>query len=248
MPDVFISNEGPVRKIRMNRPEKKNALTLAMYEAMANAIEDAGKADSVRCLIIAGTQDVFCAGNDLNDFIVMARSGSLGEPIVRFLHVLARCEKPIVAAVSGAAVGVGTTMLLHCDQVIASDSAVLLTPFVSLGLLPEAGSSLIAPRLMGHARAFSLLIMGKPLTAEEARSAGIVNSVVPAVELDGHALNIAREIAGLPAESVIAARRLMRGSVEETIARIDEEVEAFKTRLASPEAQKALAAFLNRKR
>jgi enoyl-CoA hydratase/carnithine racemase len=248
MPDVFISNEGPVRKIRMNRPEKKNALTLAMYEAMANAIEDAGKADSVKCLIISGTQDVFCAGNDLNDFVVMARSGSLGEPIVRFLHVLARCEKPIVAAVSGAAVGVGTTMLLHCDQVIASDSAVLLTPFVSLGLLPEAGSSLIAPRLMGHARAFSLLIMGKPLTAEEARSAGIVNRVVPAAELDGQAFNVAREIAALPPESVIAARRLMRGSVEETIARIDEEVEAFKTRLASPEAQKALAAFLNRKR
>ncbi|HET9175270.1 MAG TPA: enoyl-CoA hydratase-related protein [Pseudolabrys sp.] len=113
MPDVFISNEGPVRKIRMNRPEKKNALTLAMYEAMANAIDDAGKADGVRCLIFAGTQDVFCAGNDLNDFIVMARSGSLGEPIVRFLHTLVRCEKPIVAAVSGAAVGVGTTMLLH---------------------------------------------------------------------------------------------------------------------------------------
>ena len=247
MPDVFISNEGPVRKIRMNRPEKKNALTLAMYEAMAGAIEDAGKTDAVKCLIIAGAPDVFCAGNDLNDFIVMARSGALGEPIVRFLHTLARCEKPIVAAVSGAAVGVGTTMLLHCDQVIASDSAVLLTPFVSLGLLPEAGSSLIAPRLMGHARAFSLLVMGKPLTADEARSAGIVNTVVPAAELDGRALAAAREIAALPTESVIAARRLMRGSVEEIIARIDAEVEAFKTRLASPEAQKALAAFLDRK-
>ena len=247
MPDVFISNEGPVRKIRMNRPEKKNALTLAMYEAMAGAIEDAGKTDGVKCLIIAGAPDVFCAGNDLNDFIVMARSGALGEPIVRFLHTLARCEKPIVAAVSGAAVGVGTTMLLHCDQVIASDSAVLLTPFVSLGLLPEAGSSLIAPRLMGHTRAFSLLVMGKPLTADEARCAGIINTVVPAAELDGRALAVAREIAALPTESVIAARRLMRGSVEEIIARIDAEVEAFKTRLASPEAQKALAAFLDRK-
>ena len=247
MPDVFISNEGPVRKIRMNRPEKKNALTLAMYEAMAGAIEDAGKTDGVKCLIIAGAPDLFCAGNDLNDFIIMARSGALGEPIVRFLHTLARCEKPIVAAVSGAAVGVGTTMLLHCDQVIASDSAVLLTPFVSLGLLPEAGSSLIAPRLMGHTRAFSLLVMGKPLTADEARSAGIINTVVPAAELDGQALAVAREIAALPTESVIAARRLMRGSVEEIIARIDAEVEAFKTRLASPEAQKALAAFLDRK-
>jgi enoyl-CoA hydratase/carnithine racemase len=248
MPDVVISNEGPVRRIRMNRPEKKNALTLAMYEAMAAAIEDAGSADGVRCVLIAGTPEVFCAGNDLNDFVTMARSGGLGAPIIRFLHALARCEKPMVAAVGGAAVGVGATMLLHCDQVIAADTAVLMTPFVSLGLLPEAGSSLIAPRLMGHARAFSLLVMGKPLTAEEARSAGIVNAIVPAAALDAHALTVASEIAVLPPESVTTARRLMRGSPDEIVARIDEEAEAFRTRLASPEAQKALATFLSRKR
>ena len=248
MPDVVISNEGPVRRIRMNRPDKKNALTLAMYEAMAAAIEEAGTADGVRCVLIAGAPEVFCAGNDLNDFVTMARSGGLGAPIIRFLHALARCQKPMVAAVSGAAVGVGTTMLLHCDQVIAADNAVLMTPFVSLGLLPEAGSSLIAPRLMGHARAFSLLVMGKPLTAEEAKGAGIVNQVVPAADLDAHALNVARDIAALPPESVTAARRLMRGSVEEIVARIDEEAEAFKARLASPEAQRALATFLSRKR
>jgi enoyl-CoA hydratase/carnithine racemase len=246
MPDILISNEGPVRKIRMNRPEKKNALTLAMYEAMAAAIEDAGTDASVRCLLIAGTPDIFCAGNDLNDFVAMARTGALGTPIVRFLHALARCEKPLVAAVSGAAVGIGTTM--HCDQMIASDNAVLLTPFVSLGLLPEAGSSLIAPRLMGHAHAFSLLVMGKPLSAEAAKAVGIVNAVVPPAELDAQSLTVAREIAALPAESVSAARRLMRGDVEEIVARIDEEVEAFKTRLASPEAKVALAMFLNRKR
>ena len=248
MPDILISNEGPVRKIRMNRADKKNALTLAMYETMASTIEDAGKSDSVKCLIIAGAPDVFCAGNDLNDFVTMARSGGLGAPIIRFLHALARCQKPMVAAVSGAAVGVGTTMLLHCDQVIAADNAALMTPFVSLGLLPEAGSSLIAPRLMGHARAFSLLVMGKPLTAEEAKSAGIVNQVVPAADLDAQALNVARDIAALPPESVTAARRLMRGSVEEIVARIDAEADAFKARLASPEAQKALATFLSRKR
>ena len=211
MPDILISNEGPVRKIRMNRADKKNALTLAMYETMASTIEDAGKSDSVKCLIIAGAPDVFCAGNDLNDFVTMARSGGLATPIVRFLHALARCEKPLVAAVSGAAVGVGTTMLLHCDHVIASDSAVLLTPFVSLGLVPEGGSSLIAPRLMGHARAFSLLVMGKPLSAGQAKDAGIVNTVVPAAELDARALTTANEIAALPSESVVAARRLMRG-------------------------------------
>jgi enoyl-CoA hydratase/carnithine racemase len=233
MPDVVISNEGPVRRIRMNRPDKKNALTLAMYEAMAAAIEEAGTADGVRCVLIAGAPEVFCAGNDLNDFVTMARSGGLGA---------------MVAAVGGAAVGVGTTMLLHCDQVIAADNTVLMTPFVSLGLLPEAGSSLIAPRLMGHARAFSLLVMGKPLTAGEAKDAGIVNVVVPAAELDAHALNVAREIAALPAESVTTARRLMRGSVEEIVARIDAEAEAFRARLASPEAQRALATFLSRKR
>lgn len=248
MPDILINNEGPVRKIRMNRPEKKNALTLAMYEAMAAAIEDAGTDTSVRCLLIAGAPDIFCAGNDLNDFFAMARTGALGSPIVRFLHALARCEKPLVAAVSGAAVGIGTTMLLHCDQVMASDGAVLLTPFVSLGLLPEAGSSLIAPRLMGHARAFSLLVMGKSLSAEAAKSVGIINAIVPAAELNAQSLAAARDIAALPAESVSAARRLMRGNVEEIVARINEEVEAFKTRLASPEAKAALATFLNRKR
>ena len=248
MPDILISNEGPVRKIRMNRPEKKNALTLAMYEAMAAAIEDAGADTSVRCLLIAGAPDIFCAGNDLNDFVAMARTGALGTPIVRFLHALARCEKPLVAAVSGAAVGIGTTMLLHCDQVIASESAVLLTPFVSLGLLPEAGSSLLAPRFMGHARAFSLLVMGKSLSAEAAKSVGIINAIAPAAELDAQSLAAARDIAVLPAESVSAARRLMRGNIEEIVARIDEEVEAFKTRLASPEAKAALAMFLNRKR
>jgi enoyl-CoA hydratase/carnithine racemase len=248
MPDIIISNEGSVRKIRINRPEKRNALTLAMYETMAAAIEGAGTEPNVQCLLLAGSPEIFCAGNDLNDFIAMARSGVLGVQIVRFLHALARCEKPVVASVSGAAVGVGTTMLLHCDQVIASDTAVLLTPFVSLGLLPEAGSSLIAPRLMGHARAFSLLVMGKPLSAEEAKAAGIVTAIVPGADLDARSLALAREVAALPPESVAAARRLMRGSVEEVVARIDAEVEAFKTRLASPEAQKAFATFLSRKR
>ena len=248
MPDIIISNEGSVRKIRINRPEKRNALTLAMYETMAAAIEGASTEPNVKCLLLAGSPEIFCAGNDLNDFIAMARSGVLGVQIVRFLHALARCEKPVVASVSGAAVGVGTTMLLHCDQVIASDTAVLLTPFVSLGLLPEAGSSLIAPRLMGHARAFSLLVMGKPLSAEEAKAAGIITAIVPGADLDAQSLALAREVAALPPESVASARRLMRGSVEEIVARIDEEVEAFKTRLASPEAQKAFAAFLSRKR
>ena len=199
-------------------------------------------------MLIAGHDSGFCAGNDLNDFVAWAQSGALGAPILRFLHALARADKPLVAAVSGRAVGVGTTMLLHCDYVVASETALLSTPFVALGLVPEAASSLIAPRLMGHARAFALLVMGQPLDAAEAKEAGIVNAVVPAAELEAQALAAARAIAALPAEGVTIARRLMRGSPEEIAARIDAEAEAFKARLASPEAHAAFAAFFNRKR
>jgi enoyl-CoA hydratase/carnithine racemase len=139
-------------------------------------------------------------------------------------------------------------MLLHCDHVVAGSGARLSTPFVSLGLVPEAASSLIAPRLMGHARAFALLVMGQPLFAAEAKEAGIVNVVTPSTEVDAAALAAARVIAALPPQGVLAARRLMRGSAEEIVARIDEEAAAFKQRLASPEAQAAFMAFLNRKR
>jgi len=246
MPDILITDDGPIRTVRMNRPEKKNALTFAMYEAMAAAIEDAGTDADLRCLLIAGQPSGFCAGNDIGDFVQMAQTGALGTPIVRFLHALARCEKPLVAAVEGNAIGIGTTMLMHCDQVVAAPDAKLSTPFVALGLLPEAGSSLIAPRLMGHARAFSLLVMGHPLDAAAAKEAGIVNTI--ADDVDGEALKTAREIAALPAQGVLTARRLMRGSAEEIVARIDAEAEAFKARIASPEARAAFSAFLNRKR
>ena len=244
-----VETDGRLMIVTINRPEVYNACHPMANEELVAAFDEFHANPELWVAIITGAGDkAFCAGNDLNDFVTMARAGGLATPIIRFLHALARCEKPLVAAVSGAAVGVGTTMLLHCDQVIASDTAVLLTPFVSLGLVPEGGSSLIAPRLMGHARAFSLLVMGKPLSAGQAMDAGIVNAVVPAAELMARALTIANEIAALPTESVVEARRLMRGSVDEIVARIDEEVEAFKTRLASPEAQKALAAFLTRKR
>lgn len=248
MSDILITDDGPVRVIRMNRPEKKNALTLAMYDAMAEAIENAANDASIRCLVIAGHESAFCAGNDLNDFVAMAQSGGLGAPILRFLHALARCDIPLVAAVNSVAVGVGATMLLHCDQVIAGETATLSTPFVGLGLVPEAASSLIAPRLMGHARAFSLLVMGKKLGASEAKEAGIVNAVAAVDAVDAEALTIARAIAALPAEGVKIARRLMRGSPDEIDARIDEEAEAFKKRLGSAEAQAAFAAFFSRKR
>jgi enoyl-CoA hydratase/carnithine racemase len=248
MPDIMITDDCPVRTIRMNRLEKKNALTLPMYEAMAAAIGGAADDNAIRCLLIAGGPSAFCAGNDIGDFMTMAQGGALGQPILDFLYALARCEKPIVAAVNGNAVGVGTTMLLHCDHVVAGREAKLSTPFVALGLVPEAASSLIAPRLMGHARAFALLVMGQPLSAPEAREAGIVNTVVDAAETNAAALAAAQKIADLPPQGVLASRRLMRGSADEIVARIDAEAEAFKARLQSPDAQAAFMAFMSRKR
>ena len=247
MPDILISDDRAIRTIRMNRPDKKNALTLAMYEAMSGAIAEANSLPAIRCLLLAGG-DAFCAGNDLNDFVAAAKDGALADPVVRFLHTLSENETPIVAAVAGPAVGIGVTMIMHCDHVIAATDAALSTPFAALGLVPEAASTLIAPRLMGHARAFELLVMGRPFGAEAARDAGLVNTVVAADALEEAALKAAHAIAALPPEGVKAARRLMRGPVRELTARIDEEVALFKERLRSDEAKAAFAAFLNRKR
>jgi enoyl-CoA hydratase/carnithine racemase len=246
---VTVTDEGPVRIVRMNRPEKKNALTMAMYEAMASGIETAEKNTALRCLLIAGAPTVFCAGNDIGDFLKMAGEGAgLGTQILRFLYALVRCELPLVAAVQGNAVGVGTTMLMHCDHVVASNEAHFSTPFVSLGLVPEAASSLIAPRLLGHARAFSLLVMGRPLSADEAKSAGLVSAVVAPAAVEAEAMKAARAIAALPPQAVLASRRLMRGQPDEIIARIDAEAEEFKARLQSGEARSAFEAFMTRKR
>lgn len=245
---IAVSDDGPVRLVRMNRPEKKNALTQDMYEAMTAAIEGASGNPALRCLLFAGGE-TFCAGNDIGDFMQMAtQGGALGAPVLRFLHALARCEMPLVAAVRGNAVGVGTTMLLHCDHVVAGTDARFATPFVGLGLLPEAASSLIAPRLMGHARAFSLLVMGRPLAADEAKAAGLVNTVTAPGAVEAEALKAAREIAALPPQGVATARRLMRGTRDEIVARIDEEAALFKERLGSAEARAAFEAFLTRKR
>jgi enoyl-CoA hydratase/carnithine racemase len=246
---VIVIDDGPVRSVRMNRPEKKNALTLAMYDAMAAAIEGAGTSPTLRCLLIAGSPAGFCAGNDIGDFLKMAgEGGALGAPIMRFLHALARCEVPLVAAVQGNAIGIGTTMLMHCDHVVASDVARFSTPFVGLGLVPEVGSSLIAPRLMGQARAFSLLVMGRPMNADEAKAAGLLNTVVAPDAVEAEAMTAAREIAALPPQAVLASRRLLRGARDDIVARIDEEAALFKTRLQSAEARAAFEAFLTRKR
>jgi enoyl-CoA hydratase/carnithine racemase len=246
---VLVADDAAVRTIRMNRPDKRNALTLAMYEAMAAAIEDADARTPLRCVMLLGASNGFSAGNDLQDFLAASEdAGGLAAPILRFLYALVRCDKPLVAAVRGHAVGIGTTVLLHCDHVVAGTDARFATPFVSLGLVPEAASSLIGPRLMGHADAFSLLVMGRALDAEHAKACGLVNTVVAPEEVEAEAMKAAREIAALPPEAVRQSRRLLRGSTDERIARIDVEAELFKTRLQSAEARAAFATFLARKR
>jgi enoyl-CoA hydratase/carnithine racemase len=246
---IAVADDGPIRIVRMNRPDKKNALTAPMYQAMAAALEDANSHATIRCVVIAGAPGAFSAGNDLAEFSQAAATGEgLGSSTVRFLHALARSDRPLIAAVQGLAVGIGTTMLLHCDHVVVGTDARFSTPFVNLGLVPEAASSLLTPRLMGHRRAFELLVMGRPLDAAAAQACGLVNTVVPPGDVDAEALKAANQIAALPAEAVAASRRLMRGPPEETVARIDQEARLFKERLQSAEAQAAFSAFLNRKR
>jgi enoyl-CoA hydratase/carnithine racemase len=246
---VVITDEGPIRTIRMNRPEKKNALTAAMYDAMAEGVETASGSSPIRCVLVCGAPGAFSAGNDLGDFMKAATGGEgLGNSVMRFLYSLARAERPLVAAVTGVAVGIGTTMMLHCDYAVAASDARFSTPFVALGLVPEAASSLIAPRVMGHRRAFELLVMGKPLSGEEARAAGLVNQVAPADQVEAEAMKAAQQIAALPPEGVAISRRLMKGTPDEIVQRMDEESSAFRQRLASAEAREAFAAFFARKK
>ena len=195
---VIVTDDGPVRTVRMNRPDKKNALTMAMYDAMADAIESAAKTPALRCLLIAGAPTVFCAGNDIGDFLKAAgEGGALGAPILRFLYALA-----LRVAFDCRRAGQRDRRRHHHADALRSrrgrNDARFSTPFVGLGLVPEAASSLIAPRLMGQARAFSLLVMGRPLSANEARSAGLVNTVVAPDAVEAEAMKAAREIAALP--------------------------------------------------
>jgi len=244
---VVVKDDGAVRVIRMNRPEKKNALTLAMYGEMNRALREAGTNDAIRCIVIAGVPGAFCAGNDIGDFL-KAGEGGLDPRAHEFLHALAGNKKPLVAAVGGVAIGVGTTMLLHCDHVVASTDATLSTPFLKLALIPEAASTLLAPLRMGYARAFSLLVMGRPLTAGEAKDAGLVNTVVDAADVDGTALQAAREIAALPPQALAVARGLMRSHFDEVLERIDAEAMHFRDLLRSDEARAAFQAFFARKK
>jgi enoyl-CoA hydratase/carnithine racemase len=245
--EIVVTEEDSIRMVRMNRPDKKNALTQTMYAEMTRALREAEANDAIRCVVLAGGPGAFCAGSDIADFQKRAEGGL--KPItVDFLHALARNPKPLLAAVDGLAIGIGTTMLLHCDYVVAASGATFATPFTKLGLIPEAASSLLGPMRMGHARAFALLVMGRAMSAEEAKAAGLINAVVDSAVLEDTVLQAAREIAALPAGAVALARKLIRGNLDDILRRVDTEAMHFKERLQSDEARAAFVAFLTRKK
>jgi enoyl-CoA hydratase/carnithine racemase len=237
-----------VATIEMARPEKKNALTLAMYRAMAEAIAAARTDDAVRAVLITGQPGIFTAGNDLEDFMRQPPPGA-DSPVAAFMQSLLGCEKPVVAAVTGAAVGIGATLLLHCDLVYVSDQAQLVLPFVNLGLVPEFGSSLLLPQRLGYARAAEKLLLGEPIGAEEAVQLGLATAVLPSNELLAHAQRVARRFNSLPPGAVRDTKRLMRAGASAEIARaMREENGLFAERLRSPEASEALQAFLQKRK
>ena len=246
MSDIVSTAAGPVLELVMNRPDKRNALTRAMYTALADGLDAAAADPAIRAVLIAGAGGAFTAGNDLGDFLAGEAAEGGETPVSRFLRTLIHFEKPIVAAVSGAAVGVGTTMLLHCDLVYADPTARLQLPFVNIGLVPEAGSSLLLPRVVGMAKASELLLLGEPIDAEEAARLGLVSAVVP--DVLGHARARAAALAARPAEAVRATKKLLRAPADGTAwARAEAEGVVFAERLRSDEARAAMQAFFTRK-
>ena len=248
---LIVSDEDATRVITLRRPEKKNAITQDMYRAMSDAIDKAQNNPDIRCIIITGGSGVFTAGNDLEDFLKDGTSNTdapRASNATKFLYSLAHNVKPIIAAVDGVAIGIGTTMLFHCDYVLASTTATFSTPFINLGLVPEGASSLLMPRTMGHQRAFAMLVMGRKFSADEAREAGFVNVVVAPGHTEAEAHKVAREICALPAEAVAITRKLIRLPPEDLTRRIDQESHLFGERMRSREAIAAFKAFFSRKK
>jgi enoyl-CoA hydratase/carnithine racemase len=249
--DILVHTEAGVRTITLNRVDKKNSITQAMYGAMAEALSTAATDDAVRVVVLQGDATVFSAGNDIGDFL--ARQGGEGlpqqSPVFMFLHALADFPKPLIAAVAGPAVGIGTTMLLHCDLVYAGDNAAFSLPFVNLGLCPEAGSSLLLPRLMGYQRAAEALLLGEPFMAEAAMEAGLVNRVVPPTEVNSVAQLQAKKLAAKPVSALIETKRLMKGGQRQEIkAQMAEEGESFGRMLTQPAAREAFTAFMEKRK
>ena len=248
MSDILVHTEAGVMTLTLNRVDKKNSITAAMYSALADALDQASADPAVRVVLLQGDATVFSAGNDINDFLHQPPAGQ-HSPVYRFLHGIAAFPKPIVAAVCGPAVGIGTTMLLHCDLVYAGDNAAFALPFVNLGLCPEAASSLLVPQMLGYHRAAEALLLGEPFMAEAALEVGLVNRVVPPTEANAVAQAQARKLAAKPLSSLIETKRLMKkGQAALVVQQITEEGAVFGRMLGEPAAREAFTAFMEKRK
>lgn len=228
-------------EIRLNRPDRKNALTLAMYRELIAALERASASDDIRIVLFTGEGESFCAGNDLKDFLSVAQTGATDA--IDFIRAVAKFEKPLVAAVQGAAVGIGTTMLFHFDLVYAAQDAQFIMPFVNLGLVPEGGSSLAAPAVFGRAKAAELLLLGDPLSAQDAELAGFVTRTMPASQVQDYARARVADLLKRPPQALALTRKLLADNREALLKQIDVEAEVFAGALKGSEVQQAIAAF-----
>lgn len=248
MSDILIHTEQGVQTLTINRPDKKNSLTAAMYSTLAQALEQASSDAAVRVVVIQGHESIFSAGNDIGDFLNNP-PGTPDAPVFRFLHGISGFAKPVVAAVCGPAVGIGTTMLLHCDLVYAGDNAAFSLPFVNLGLCPEAASSLLVPQLMGYHRAAEALLLGEPFMAEAALEVGLVNRIVPPLEANALAQAQARKLAAKPLSSLVETKRLMKqGQAAQIKAQMGAEAQSFGRMLREPAAREAFGAFMEKRK
>lgn len=253
-PDILQHTEAGVLTLTLHRVDKKNALTQPMYATLAQSLHTAAADPTVRVVVLQGDPNVFCAGHDMADFLTRSQATApqedtlLNGPTFAFLHALADFPKPLLAAVAGPAVGVGATMLLHCDVVYAGDNAALSFPFINLGLCPEAASSLLLPHLMGYHRAAEALLLGTPLMAEAALEAGLVSRIVPPAEVNALAQQQARRLADKPLAALMETKRLLKSGMASAVkARMAEEGRSFARLLTSPAAQECLAAFMDKR-
>ena len=243
---VLYSKDGAVATLRFNRPEKKNALTIAMYAGMVDALVDARDDDAVRAAAILGG-DVFTAGNDIGDFIAAGAAVDEELPVVKFLRTIAAFPKPLIAGVKGAAIGVGTTLLMHCDAVVAGRSARFMTPFTKLGLVPEAASSVLFPLIAGRARASWYLLSGEQFGADEAREMGLITRVTDDADVDSTVASMCAAMAELPPNSVANTKLLIKMSTADAVASaMQDELRAFEVALHSDEARAAFMKFMQR--
>lgn len=246
MSDILTSQADGILTITFNRPDKKNALTSAMYATLADALEAADTDPAVRVILFAGNGGAFTAGNDLQDFLNNPPQGD-NTPVFRFLRAISTASKPLIAAVSGVAVGVGTTMLLHCDLVYAGESAKLSLPFVNLALVPEAASSLLLPAMVGHHRAAELLLLGEAFTPQTAKDYGIVNAIYPDDRLQAEATAVAQKLAAKPPTALRLTKQLLKRSKGDVAGQMAAEGEHFRSQLTSAEAREAMTAFFEKR-